>query len=302
MREEKIPKAEYSGVLKIAGMEIPCHVLSDGRRVLVQRKMINALGMARGSSSKGGGDRLAHFVSGKGISPYISDMLAEVTKAPANFVTPRGNEAYCYEATVLADLCDAVFEANKQGKLQPQQKHIAERCEILMRGFAKVGIIALVDEATGYQYVRDKIALQKILDQYLRADLAKWAKTFPDEFYENLFKLKGWQYRPLSVKRPGVVGTWTNDIVYRRLAPGVLKQLRERNPVTETGRRKHKYFQWLSDDYGQPALKNHLSNVIFLMKASADWSRFYRALQRAAPKYGDTIPLGLGEKEDEVEK
>jgi len=32
-----------------------------------------------------------------------------------------------------------------------QQKHIAAQAEIIMRGLATVGIIALVDEATGYQ-------------------------------------------------------------------------------------------------------------------------------------------------------
>jgi hypothetical protein len=191
------------------------------------------------------------------ISPFLNEQLLEVTKNPTRFTTKRGLIAYCYEATILADICDAVFEANKQGKLQKQQSHIAERCEILMRGFAKVGIIALIDEATGYQEVRDKQALQQMLDKFLRADLAKWAKTFPDEFYENLFKLKGWQYRPTSVKRPGVVGRWTNDIVYKRLAPGVMIALREKNPVTETGRRKHRHHQWLSDDYGHPALREH---------------------------------------------
>jgi hypothetical protein len=139
MVEEKIPKAEYSGILKLAGLEIPCHVLEDGRRVLVQRKMVNALGMARGGSSKGGGDRLAHFVSGKSISPFLNEDLLEVTKNPAIFLTKRGNIAYCYDATLLADICDAVFEANKQGKLQKQQIHIAQRCEILMQNTPSCG-------------------------------------------------------------------------------------------------------------------------------------------------------------------
>lgn len=87
-----------------------------GKRVLVQRKMVSALGMARGGSSKGGGDRLAHFVSGKAISTYINKELQEVIQSPSLFRTAKGNKAYCYEATVLADICDAVLEA-KKGKL-----------------------------------------------------------------------------------------------------------------------------------------------------------------------------------------
>jgi len=53
-------------------------------------------------------------------------------------------------------LCETVLQARKDGKLQSQQMHIAEQCEILVRGFARVGIIALVDEATGYQDYRSR--------------------------------------------------------------------------------------------------------------------------------------------------
>jgi hypothetical protein len=299
MEEEKIPKAKYSGTLKITNLEIPCHVLEDGRRVLVQRKMVNALGMARGGSSKGGGDRLAHFVSGKVVSSFINNDLAAVTRTPSKFITPKGNIAYCYEATILADLCDAVFEANKQGKLQSQQKHIAERCEALMRGFAKVGIIALVDEATVYQEVRDKLALQKILEMYIAQELRPWIKTFQDEFYEQLFRLRGWQYKPLSVKRPTVVVKITNDLVYKRIAPGVFDELKKITPRDDKGRTKHRYFQRLSENIGYVKLKEHLVSVTTLMKASPNWSIFYRLIQRALPQYGANVELPFTDKEIE---
>jgi hypothetical protein len=289
---EKEVKAKYRGVLKIGNLNIACYVTDDGMRLISGRGMTNALGM------KGRGQGMARILTQKPLIPFINKDLVLAIENPYH-ITGFSLKTYGYEATILLQIAEAILSAREAGPLKtPQERRYAASAEIFVRSVAKVGIIALVDEATGYQYVRDKIALQKILDKYLRADLAKWAKTFPDEFYENLFKLKGWQYRPLSVKRPGVVGIWTNDIVYRRLAPGVLKQLRARNPVTETGRRKHKFFQWLSDDYGQPALREHLSNVIFLMKASADWSRFYRALQRAAPKFGDTLELDITEPED----
>jgi hypothetical protein len=194
---------------------------------------------------------------------------------------------------------DVWLKARQDNKLHKQQETKAKQAEILMRGFAHVGIIALVDEETGFQEDRDREALQAILDKFLRDNLAKWAKTFPDEFYENLFKLKGWQYRPLSVKRPSVVGHWTNDIVYARLAPGVLAKLREKTPKDHKGRRRHKFFQWLTDDYGHPALKQHLSNLIFLMKAHPTWQGFYRALQRAAPKYGDRFLPHIHDNDDE---
>jgi hypothetical protein len=85
---------------------------------------------------------------------FAADQLREVTVNPIKFRAPKGKMAYRYEATVLADICDAVLLARKARMLQKQQLHIADQCEILMRGFARVGIIALVDEVTGYQEFR----------------------------------------------------------------------------------------------------------------------------------------------------
>lgn len=135
------------------------------------------------------------------------------------------------------------------------QEHIVEQCKILLRGFAEVGITALVDEATGYQEVRDRLALQKILDKYITNEWAKWTKTFPDEFYKELFRLKCVRY-PYGDKgnKPSYVGHWTNDVIYKRLAPGVLRELRENNPRRPSGSRQRKHHQHLTRDYGHPAL------------------------------------------------
>lgn len=289
---EKLVKATHKGQLKIGAIEIPCFVLEDGRRMISGRGMTKAIGM------KGRGQGAIRIATHKTLKPFFPEELRVAILNPTQFDGSTLNKVSPttgYEATMLSDVAEAILTARDNGELKTEQeKRYAIFCDALMRSLAKVGIIALVDEATGYQEVRDRLALQKILDKYLRDDLAKWAKTFPDEFYEHLFRLKGWQYRPLSVKKPSVVGHWTNDIIYSRLAPGVLKELRRRNPIQEgTGRRRHKHFQWLSDDEGHPALKEHLSNTTFLMKASPNWQIFYRALQRAAPKYGSTIELPL---------
>jgi len=293
---KSIPKATHSGVLKIGNIKIPCHVLENGKRVLVQQKMVNALGMARGSASKVGGDRLANFISGKAISPFINSKLQDVINRPSRFKTARGNVAYCYEATLLADICDAVLEAKKHNKLQKQQMHIADQCEILIRGFARIGIMALVDEATGYDVIRDRLALQEILNKYITDEWAKWTKTFPDEYYRELFKLRKMPYPPTSRNRPQYVGHWTNDIVYSRLAPGVLKRLKEKNPNTPKEHRKRRFHQYLTRDWGYPELRDHLSKIIFLMKSCSTWDDFKRRLNRASPKYGDTMPLDFPEK------
>lgn len=282
-----IPKATHGDLdhpLTIGEIKIPCYVLEDGRRVLHQRGMVDAIGMARGSSGGTGGDRLAKFVGGDRLKQFISDQLREVTESPIKFKTARGMLAYGYEATVLADICDAVLAARKAGLLQKQQLHIAEQCEILVRGFARVGIIALVDEATGYQYDRARAALAEILEKFIKDELGKWAKRFPDDFYRQLFRLKGLDW-PSEKNPPQYVGHWTNNIVYSRLAPGVLEDLKKKSPKTEKWHRKNKFHQWLTDDVGHPKLQEHLSNVIFLMKTSDDWDDFEKRLNKGAPKY-----------------
>ena len=161
-----------------------------------------------------------------------------------------------------------------------------------MRGFARVGIIALVDEATGYQELRDRAALQEILDRYLRKEFAAWAKTFPDEFYREIFRLRGWVWRGMRVNRPQCVAAYTKNLVYARLAPRILKELEERNPSIN-GRRKSKHFQWLTEDIGHPVLAQHLHAIIGLMRVADEWSGFMKMVNRAFPKRGDSLQMPL---------
>ena len=109
---------------------------------------------------------------------------------------PSGRTAFGYEATILADICDFILAARKAGVLNAKGSRIAERCELLVRGFSRVGIIALVDEATGYQVVRDRMELHKILEAYVSKELLPWNKRFSDEFYHQLFRLRGWSFDP----------------------------------------------------------------------------------------------------------
>ena len=95
-----------------------------------------------------------------------------------------------------------------------------------MRGFARVGITALIYEATGYEKIKDRDELEKILEAYISKELLPWTKRFPDDFYQHLFRLRGWQYRPLSIKRPKYVGKLTNELIYDKLPKGVLNDLR----------------------------------------------------------------------------
>ena len=282
--------------LRIGDLELECYVLADGTRVLSQAGFMVALGRHRKANVRreGGEEQIPAILQGKAINPFISQEVFEKSK-PIIFRTPRGTKANGFRADLLPAVCEVYLKARDAGVLPNNQFHVARQSEILIRALAHVGIIALVDEATGYQDVRDRQALQAILDQYLRKELAAWAKRFPDEFYKEMFRLKGWPMNPLRVKRPGVVGKYTNNIVYERLAPGILEELEKRNPKDEKGNRKGKHHQLLTDEVGHPALAQHLYAVIGFMRANTDWDNFLRMLDKAYPRKNDTLDLGLPE-------
>jgi hypothetical protein len=312
METEKINKAIFGAAdrpLKIGKLELQAYVLEDGTRVLIQSDMLTALGMSTGggrkqlqSANAQPINKLEQFAQTQSLKPYISTEVLTRTKSPLVFKLPTGKTANGYEATLLPDICNAVLEARENGALNPRQKHIAKQCEILVRGLAVVGIVALVDEATGYQEIRDRDALQKILDKYITGEYAKWTKRFPDEFYQQLFRLKNMTYPPATKNKPSYIGYWTNDIVYSRLAPGVVAKLKELNPRQISGHRARTHHQYMTEDFGTPELKRHLENLIFLMRGSTTWDGFYRMLQRASPKFGDTMQLPFTETEDNDNK
>lgn len=296
--EKKVPKATHGSSdhpLKIGEIEIPCYVLEDGTRVLSQRGTLGGLGLSRGSSgSDSGGDRLASFAAGKAISPFISSDLMAVIENPLRFRHPGGGgAAYGYPATILPEICEAVLAARQAGALQRQQLHIAAQCEALVRAFAKVGIVALVDEATGYQSARDRDELHRLLSAYLSEEKLAWAKRFPDEFYKQIYRLRGWKW-PVGKAKTPLLGHITNDIVYDRLPPGVLPKLRELNPTDEeTKRRKHRHHQFLSEEVGQPDLRDHILQIIPLMKVSKTWDGFKKMIEVAFPKKGSQTELDI---------
>ena len=280
--------------LAIGDIEIPCYVLEDETRVLSQRGFLGALEMSR-ASVRDGEDRMSMFVAGNALAPHATKRTVAEIRQPILFTPPHGGRtAYGYPATLLTDICDVVLAARSAGDLQPHQLHIAVRCEILIRGLARVGIIALVDEATGYQDIRAQRALAVILEKFLDQELQPWTRTFPFTFYEQIFRLKSWGSAE-GVKRPSVIGHYTNDFVYDRIAPGVLAELRSRNPVLPQGWRKNRHHQWFTPEFGNPRLREHLEGVTALMRAAPNWKSFRRSLDRAYPKSGTQFQLAIDE-------
>lgn len=286
-----IPQATHEGILTIGDIEIPCAVLEDGRRVLTQSGVMVALGRARQAKGRQYYDadvNLPAFLTAKNLKLFIPEDLS-VTSSQIEFKTLSGIRAFGYSADLLPRVCGVFLDAKAAGALiERQQGHIADRALMLIRGFAAVGIIALVDEATGFQYDRPRRDLEEYLSKFLSESLRRWVRTFPGDYFKHLCRLKGVTLRP-DMKLPQYFGHITNDLVWRRIAPGLLKALKERR--SERGNPSNKLHSWTSDELGKPELLLHLGTVVGLMKLHTDYDAFHKQLNSIAPVYPEVPGL-----------
>jgi len=278
-----VQKAIKDGEIDLQFTQIPCAVLKDGTRLITTKGLIKALGKANSAGGRGTlVAKIPPFLNVNALKPFIdSDLTSSLS--PIEFQMTNGAKAYGYKAEALPKICEVFLNARDCGVLTEKQLKHAATADLLMRSLAKIGIIALIDEATGYQEFRDKTALQAILDKYLSAEAAKWAKTFPDGFYLGLFRLKNWDLSKDLKKKPGVVAHYTKDLVYNRLAPGLMDSLEEKNPVQESGRRKNCHHQFLTKEQGLTHLKGHLFMVQKIMKMSKNWEDFMEKMDSLLP-------------------
>ncbi len=276
--------------LRIGAIEIPCYVLADGTRVLSQRGLQGGVGLSL-SGGPAGARRIALLMerlAEKGID--VRGLVAR-TNSPIRFMPPHGGiPADGYDAMILPDICAVLIDAQQQGILGKAREHLATRAAMLQHGFATVGIIALVDEATGYQDFRKRDALAHILEKFVAKELRPWVRTFPAEFYKQIYRLNDWPYED-NKGRPGIIGHWTNNIVYKRLAPGVWEEIKRLTPRTPSGVYKNKLFQRLTEDVGHPKLREHLTGVVMLMKYSPNWNVFMERLDKEYPQWGGNLML-----------
>lgn len=287
-----VPIAEYNGFIPFGSELIPCAVLPDGRRVLSERGVTKGFGLKRAGSNwqrkNEVGARMPVFASAKNLIPFMDEDLKLALSSPILYrpADNKGVVAFGTLAEVIPKICDTWLKARDAGDvLSERQQSIARQADLIMRGLAHVGIIALVDEATGYQADRAADALEKILAQFISKELCKWAWTFKPEFYKEMFRLRGIKASEFSANRPQYIGHLTNDIVYKRLAPGVLEELRKVTPKDENGRRKHQFHRRLTRDQGHPQLREHLASLVTLMKLAKTWDEFYANLNEIHPEW-----------------
>ena len=215
-----------------------------------------------------------------------------------------GNVAHGYEATILPDICAVIIDAAQQGALSKNQQHLARQAAILQHGFARLGIIALVDEVTGYVELKRKNEYAEIIEKFISKELRPWTRRFPFEFYEKIFALKGWDTEDLTPNspKPMLVGKITLDLVYKRLAPVVRAELKKLTPRNEKGYLAHKLHQRLTDDIGAPKLEKHLARLTTLMDSvlidypdGDGWPVFMAKVNVILPVLDKNYELPLGD-------
>jgi hypothetical protein len=306
-----LPQATHDGPLQIGNAVLVAAVLPNGKRLLTQGTLLQAIGRSRTPKAGTGGfsnvDGLPFFLSAETLKPFISDEL-RLSTTPILFRLKSGQRAVGYDALLLPMVCqvyqrlhdsltkklagDNDSEVAQAKKSYVQYKHIIAACDVLVSGFAQRGILALVDDATGYQADKARNEALKIVEQYVSPSyLIPWTRRFPHDFFREVYKILGWEYKAGSVKHPQYLGKFIIKYVYEPLPPGVLEELKRRLPKNESGNRRAKLWQALTPDTGIPHLDRQITAVTTLMEISDDKETFEQHFKRL---FGKQRFLGFG--------
>ncbi|MCB2409407.1 P63C domain-containing protein [Hymenobacter lucidus] len=301
LKDKKL-RATYEGKFTIGEMDLSCAVLEDGSRIITYSAVFEAFGRTKRGAQKD--DSRVHtmpaFLNARNLQAFVDYQLRELL-VPIDYLDMGGNEKRGYNAMILPKLCKVYLDARstldpdtRKPILTRQQEPLARASEILLLGLSNIGIIALIDEATGYQYERERDELQKILQLYVAEELRPWAKTFPDGFYQEIFRLNGWDFTVGEIKkRPPIIGKWTNELIYNQLPKGVLAELKEKTPKSAAGNYVARFFQSLTSDIGVPGLHAQINSIWALMQVSDTWAEFIARFNKLVQRRAGQLELVL---------
>lgn len=304
----ELPKAMYRGVLPIGEVPLKCVVLDNEMRVLPAISVFKAFGKKR----RGNRDRdpfitvegvriqLPPFVAGSNLIPFMDNDLKGWIQRLEFMDGDNLDEGY--DANIIPAMCKLFLSARRAGVLTLQQEPTAVIAEILYDSFARVGIVALIDEATGYQHSRNKDALKFLLEQYVAEGMQQWVKTFPDSFFAQLDKLYD-NPKTTSRKRPQYYGKFINKYIYDPIENGYVKDYLDSKNIKDDGTRKVRFHQWLTE-FGKNMLLMQIGRVMGKMEECQSIGQFKRRIKKQdqltiAPSLFENIEewdeLGKGE-------
>jgi hypothetical protein len=287
-----LPVAEFPGVLEIGDLKFPCAVLSDGTRVLTEMEFMKQMEMYRSGALSVRRDRRAReplYLAFKNLKPFVDKHLNDVHTQSLPFRTLTGNIAHGIRAEIIVHVCNVWLDARDAGVLGPRQILVAEKAQLLKNALAKLGIRELVDQATGFKETNDQREIARFLRNYVNTDLRQWMPLFPRSFFEQICRLKGIPFPKDDMRMPQYIGHIVNDLVYTRIAPGVLAELRTQNPVIgPKGRRRGKFHQYATETVGVRKVINLVGRLEGMAYnfGFGEYDDYKRFVDRMIPSYG----------------
>lgn len=258
-KADGLPVALYKGALDLLGADLPCYVLNNGQRVIGRTAYTEAL-----TKIKGGGD-LEKYLGVSSLRRFID--LDLVLEGMVAFSLPEVEGLERNVKGLPADLAVEIWRGfvnamaahlvSPERVLTARQMEMAIHASALLGACAKVGLDALIDEATGAQYDRASDALRVKLKAYLEDEMRKWEKTFPDDLWVEFARLTNW--KGTVTQRPKYWGKLVMELVYGYLDSDVAKWLKDNAPEPKKGQNYH---QWLSGQYGLKKLVEHIWMLI----------------------------------------
>ncbi len=244
--------AKHKGELQLGGASVDCYVLNTGERVISMRSAVQAI-------AKVDSGNLGDYIGVEALKLFINKekVLGEILSFSIPGTQFKGSGL---TAEIFLEVCQGYVAAFTSDALKTErQKENAMSCAILLSSCAKIGLIALIDEATGYQFVREGDALQIKLKAFIADELRAWEKTFPDELWEEFGRLTGWKGSLHS--RPKWWGKLVIELIYETLDPDVAIYLKDNKPPA--GVRWHSQ---LTENYGARQLVSRCFEIVGMAK------------------------------------
>jgi hypothetical protein len=239
-----------------------CYVLDGGTRVLSKRGLVALLSNGAETTN---------------LDRFLERLPSEYAHLAAwpNFAfnLPQGRVGQAVEVDAVIAICIAYDELDDADQLRANQRHLARGARRLLRAAAKVGLTALVDEATGYDAVRQRGDLAKLF----RDSLGAWEETFTPALVRELCRLGlagekniGWT----SGRYPRPLAAAFRHIYELLIGVEAARRLKEINSEPRFNRNHH---QWLTEE-ARDLLKKNMGIVTFCARTSTSRADFWHRL------------------------
>ena len=269
-------RVTHYGVVRFGEMGCDAVVLDDGSRGYLRRQLAELIGL----HSKNPSNRFANI-----CADFAPKSLSLLMKSESPILMLHGGNGQFFPAGVVPDIASGVIAAALEGRLHKSRLGMVAPCLKIIHALASTGEVALIDEATGYQYHRAPDALQELIGKLLRQSGSSWERRFQPDYYRAIYRLFGWRYQGHVQNPPHVLGQITLRWVYAQvLPPELLDEIRNRKGLSE------KHHQWLSER-GLERLTQQIHSVTAIARCSANYRDFDHRCEAAFA--GGALQLGL---------